>query len=455
MKFLNITSIYIVGALTTIVAMILASPPEWDLFWYGHEIAIGHKAPSLIVPLLFGTGVLVWATGYALVLRNTFLGLLSEKEIKHFFIVTLLLIIVLAMIPPVLSRDIFLYYQHGWIASVKGINPYLTTAANFTDTPGIELTGVFHSNISTPYSPLWTHIATLVASLTEGSIWAATLLFRLLAIGSFLACAFIARAILRKVTPSASNLGFLFVAANPLLLVESASSGHNDIVAIAAVMFGFMLILKKPKQLLLGFMAIGLGVLLKASALPALAVAGLWVCRDIWRGRYRWIEIPKILFAVIILCAVIIAPFWTNFSELPHLFGINMLSGGPYTMWLAPALLLKKSVFHIVQDLGWQASQETVYFYVSIVLATITLLCTLYLSLRNTDKQTRLYGIAPVYVIGTILQAYWRQWYVLWPVVFMALAPRGLWLKLIWSYSIITLLSYLLTRSSNVYCCYL
>lgn len=455
MKLSHITSLYVVGAITTIVAILFASPPQWDIFWYGREIAVGHQAPNSIIPILFGLGVVTWAIGYAFVLQQAAKGNLDQTEVKRFFIVTLLLCTILTLLPPVLSRDIFLYYQHGWIASVKGLNPYLTTAASFPNTPGIEMTGEFHSNISTPYSPLWTHFAAWIALASGGSLWVGTILFKLLAIGSFIACAFIARSVLRQINPQLSDLGFLFVIANPLLLIESASSGHNDIVAIAAVMLGFMLILKYPKQLWLGFLAIGVGVMLKASALPALAVAGLWVCRDIWRGKIHWIEIPKAILAIVLFCVLVIAPFWTNINDLPHLFGINMLSGGPYTMWLAPALMFKKAVFHITQGLGLDVTKDAAYMYVSIMLAVITLICTLYLSLRSTNKEMRLYGIAPVYVIGTVLQAYWRQWYVLWPVTFIALAPRGIWLKLIWCYSIVTLLSYLLTRSSNVYCCYL
>lgn len=454
MEFRYLVIIYAIGALITIVAMALASPPQWDLFWYGREVAIGYKAPGPLVPALFGGGVLAWSAGYVLVLREISRGRMSDTEVRWFYIVTLVLVGLLMLLPPVLSRDIFLYYQYGWVASVKGANPYLTTAASFTDAPGVDLTGFGHANLFTPYSPLWTHVATLIVTLSGGSLWVGTLLFKLTTVGAMVACTFLARLVLEEVNPSLSRLGFVFVAANPLIMVESATSGHNDIVAIATVMLGAWLMLRYPLRPWLGLLTISVGILLKASAAPALMVASLWICRDIWIKKLSWSTLLKSALPIVVLFAAAITPFWVGFTDLPRLFGLNMITGGPYTMWLAPAILAKEGVYFLTQVMGTAIAREVVDGGVSVILAAFTLLCTLYFGLRSTRREIRLAGLAPVYVIGTILQVYWRQWYVLWSAAFISLAPRGIWLRIVWCYSVLALLSYLLTRSSNVYCCY-
>ena len=454
MKFQHLVSIYIIGALTTILAMVLACPPLWDQFWYGRELAIGNKAPGLLVPVMFGGGVLAWSAGYALMLREISLGRMSDIEVRRFYIVTLVLMGLMVLLPPVLSRDVFLYYQHGWVASVKGANPYLTTAASFTGTPGMNLTEFIHSNLSTPYSPLWTHVATLIVTLSGGSLWVGTLLFKLTTVGAMVACTFLARRVLKEINPSLSSLGFMFIAANPLIMVESASTGHNDIVAIAAVMLGVWLMLRDPLKPWWGLLAICTGILLKASAAPALMIAGLWICRDIWKKKLSWFVIPLSALLVIMLLAVVIMPFWSGFTDLPRLFGLGMMTGGPYKMWLAPALLAKEGMYYITQLMGTGMAREIVDAGVSGFLAAFTLFCTLFFGLRSDHRKIRISGLAPVYVLGTILQVYWRQCYVLWPAVFKSLAPKGIWLRLIWCYSIVALLSYLVTHSSHVYCCY-
>lgn len=455
MKFHYLVIVYAIGGLITIASMILSSPQQWDLFWYGRDVAIGYDTAGLLVPALFGGGVLTWSIGYALVMRKISLNRMSvsDVELRRFYIVTLVLVGLLMLLPPILSLDMVYYYQQGWVTSVKDANPYLFTAASFADAPGLDLTGFKPANLVSPYSPLWNHIAALFVTLSGGSLWVGTLLFKLLATAALIACPFLVRRVLEEVNPSLSRLGFVVVAANPLIMIESATSGHSEIAAITAVMLGLWLLLRDPLRPWLGLLAISSAILLKTSAAPALVVAGLWVCRDIWAKKLSWSAIPKSALLIVMLFTVVITPFWIGLMDLPRLFGLNMVSGGPYKIWAAPANLAKDWVYYLTQVMGTGITREVVDRVISITLTAVTLLCILYFSFRSSNRGIRLAGLAPIYVIGTVLQVYWRQWYVLWSIAFISLAPRGVWLFIIWCYSVVALLSYLLTNSAYVYCC--
>ena len=55
-------------------------------------------------------------------------------------------------------------------------------------------------------------------------------LFKFLATASFLGTVFFIGKILNKISPQNESFGIVFFALNPLVIIESIVSGHNDIV---------------------------------------------------------------------------------------------------------------------------------------------------------------------------------------------------------------------------------
>jgi alpha-1,6-mannosyltransferase len=101
---------------------------------------------------------------------------------------------------------------------------------------------------------------------------------------------------------------------NPLVIVEFAGSGHNDSLAVAAVVAAILIIRRRP---IVSTMALAAGAMAKffpATLLP------LWVVRAGWPRRLRgWIAAAAAA-AVGLACAWPYRAGWTEFARTMHAY---------------------------------------------------------------------------------------------------------------------------------------
>ena len=176
----------------------------------------------------------------------------------------------LALGPPLLSRDVIGYIAYGRLGAVHGLDPYSHVLASAAGDPLFALVG--WPGQHTPYGPLFTLLSYPLALLApQAALWA----FKALAAAAALA----AVALLAHVAPARGRSGrsvAAFVGLNPALLEVTLAGDHNDTLLLAGDALALALIFARRPRLRAGAGALVGTAALKlsaAAALPFLALA--------------------------------------------------------------------------------------------------------------------------------------------------------------------------------------
>jgi len=98
--------------------------------------------------------------------------------------------------------------------------------------------------MSSWYGPLWTLISAGLAWLGGNHVGLTALLFRGLSVGAALGAAALLWSHLRRTVPERAAQGLVLFLWNPLLVIETGLSGHNDAIMLALVLLGVWLHLR-------------------------------------------------------------------------------------------------------------------------------------------------------------------------------------------------------------------
>ncbi len=184
--------------------------------------------------------------------------------------------------PAIFSSDVYAYAAYGDLA-LRGLSPYAHAPPHLHDSlidaAAWQWSGTFPICV---YGPIFVWIAkgAVAAALPFGTaapLW----LLRLLACLALAGCAPLAYAAFGGYSRNLRLAAAAGIALNPIAIWESAS-GHNDVMAVAAVLAGFAAI--RNAHLRTGAAVIALSSLLKAPALAA--SAGLLAAA--WRDRAQF-----------------------------------------------------------------------------------------------------------------------------------------------------------------------
>ncbi len=153
--------------------------------------------------------------------------LLSENRINKLILLSILILI---FAYPAFSHDIFNYMFDARIITKYQANPYLHTALNF---PSDLWTRFMHWTHRTyPYGPIWLVVSVPFSFLGFGkfvlTLFNFKLMFMLFHIGNIV----IIGKINSLVNPKFKLLGKVIYALNPLILIESLLSPHNEVVML-------------------------------------------------------------------------------------------------------------------------------------------------------------------------------------------------------------------------------
>jgi hypothetical protein len=153
---------------------------------------------------------------------------------------------VLVFIGPILlSTDVFSYIAYARMGAVHGLNPYVYVPVHIRHDPIYPYVGADWLYTPTAYGPLYSLFSYPIALLgVVGAIWG-------MKVVALLACAAMAWltwrcAQARSLDP---KLALLVVAANPLVVIYSLASAHNDFVMIALMMTAvYLTIVPSPRR---------------------------------------------------------------------------------------------------------------------------------------------------------------------------------------------------------------
>ena len=238
--------------------------PSWLLGVYGDGLGVGPGAYYALLWCAFAGHLCVLLAAPAL-------------DRRLLYGASVLLIVVFALAPPLLSQDVFSYVDYARLGVLRDLNPYSHDPTAVPDDPAFPHVGWADS--PSAYGPLFTLLTYPLASL---SVPAALWTLKGIAAASVLALAlFVARvAPLRGVDPSRA---FAMVALNPLVLVHVVGGAHNDATTMLVAFAGCAAVLA-AREASAGF-ALASAAALKASAAFAAPFA-LLASRPLPTGRF-------------------------------------------------------------------------------------------------------------------------------------------------------------------------
>ncbi|HET8526108.1 MAG TPA: glycosyltransferase 87 family protein, partial [Actinomycetota bacterium] len=176
--------------------------------------------------------------------------------------------VALLFLPLLFSRDVYSYAYYGKIAATYHANPYVATPADFPHDALATVVGPKWVDTPAVYGPLWTQASALVARIAD-DVGAFVTAFRVIAIAASLATVFVVAGLVRRVRPDREAFAVAVVGLNPVVLFQSAASGHNDLLVALAIAAGIALVFSGRE--LWATVALALGALVKVTgAVPLL-----------------------------------------------------------------------------------------------------------------------------------------------------------------------------------------
>ncbi|HVZ59072.1 MAG TPA: hypothetical protein VG935_04955 [Patescibacteria group bacterium] len=234
------------------------------------------------------------------------------------------------------SYDLFNYIFDARILTHYHLNPYLYKALDF---PGDKMLGFMHWTHRTyPYGPFWLVLTVPLSFVGLGLFLPTLVLFKLLMAGFFLVCVFYLEKILIKVSPHDALVGLVFFAFNPLVIIESLVSAHNDIVMFSLAMVSLYFLVNKRYLWSIILLLLSIGIKFATGVLLPLWLMLIFFERK--KISISWLQIFPIFTATMII-PLVLATQRTTFQPWYLLYLIPFASLTPRKFWLIiPAFVL-------------------------------------------------------------------------------------------------------------------
>lgn len=248
-----------------------------------------------LITTFYVSFILIFFVFYGIFIRLAYL-----KELRFKDIVILLGFTVGVLVfsyPAMLSYDIFNYIATSKVLFFYNENPYILMPVEFTGDPLLYFTHA--ANKIALYGPFWIILIGLPYFLGFGSFILTLFSFKIF-IGTFyLLTVFLIWKMSKNIIPVI--LFFL----NPLVVVETLMSGHNDIVMIFLAFFSFFLLRKKKVFFAILFFI--LSILIKYSTLLLFPIFAYALWQMIKNKEVNWKTIYY-FSALLMLAAFFLSP---------------------------------------------------------------------------------------------------------------------------------------------------
>jgi hypothetical protein len=381
----------------------LASLPYYYRFPKLHPSRMGNWAVVSIgftLAIVFGFGCYFAAWRIASKLAPT------RRRILLIFSVAAILSTVLAFTYPFLSDDMFYGIAGARTFAYYRQNPFAVPPSRFTRDPFLPYAG--WPDLTMPYGPLWVLISGIVAKISDRGLLATVLAFKALNVSLFLVTTGLLARLLARRTPRTALAGLVLWAWNPLVLVEVASSAHNDIVMIALIVAACSFAAARRPTLALLMLALAVAAKYVAIILVPFFVIHFFRRQPTWRAGVRAL-IPGALASVGALLALYL-PFWVGLQTLGPLGESKYYYGSI----IAAARYLLPRDHMLLRDSLLRGGALLAYA-----------ICYLWLLPRTGRKLTDLFSICySALLLILLLWPFFMPWYSLWLVPIAALARR-------------------------------
>lgn len=233
------------------------------------------------------------------------LNLVSKKLIDRKNLIRIILFVsgILFLSYCAFSYDLFNYIFDAKILTHYHQNPYFHKALDYPGEPMLSFMRWTHRTY--PYGPAWLVLTVPFSYVGFGIFMFTFYLFKILMLGSFIGSVFLIERISKKmdVNPLFAMAAF---ALNPLVLIESLVSAHNDIVMMFFALLSIWMFLEK--KYVKSFMWLAFSILIKFATV--LIIPGLFAKGVLKVGRDMFFYV----LIVSMLLAVLAASFRTQFQ---------------------------------------------------------------------------------------------------------------------------------------------
>jgi len=227
------------------------------------------------------------------------------------------LILTFAM-PPVLSSDIYLYALFGRMATYYGLNPYLVPGRAIE--ADVVWPFVCWRDVTTHYGPVWTMISAGLAALGDNNVLLTVLVFKGAVAISHLANCLLVLCLARRFTGGDGLGPLLLYAWNPLIVIETAGSGHNEAVMMSLALLGLLLI--DRGRLHGGVILLTMSTLVKYLTGILLLFSVIRVVKEEHTTRRRLSALARISAIGVLVTSLAYAPFWSSGHALERLLSV-------------------------------------------------------------------------------------------------------------------------------------
>lgn len=189
----------------------------------------------LLTTIFYGTSIVIFFVFYGFFI---WLGDKKKLRLKEVFVLVMVTVgILFFSYPAMLSYDIFNYIATSKTLFFYHENPYVVMPIEFIGDPLLFFTHA--ANKIALYGPLWILLTGVPYFLGVGNFIITLFAFKLFVTIFYLAMIFIVWRISKNI------LSIILFGLNPLIIIETIVSGHNDIVMLFLVLLCFFLLVKK------------------------------------------------------------------------------------------------------------------------------------------------------------------------------------------------------------------
>ncbi|MGI8616132.1 MAG: glycosyltransferase 87 family protein [Actinomycetota bacterium] len=383
--------------------------PGGPFVWIAETIGLDRLGAAL--PVASVLGVAAGMAGFLVLLRAAWRG---EITMRLALALSVAFHLAIVLLPLLISRDVYSYVAHGQIVSIHHANPYVQTPADFPSLLTRELVGPKWVDTPSVYGPLFSHLSGVVTRVSARlDVLVDT--FRLIAIAASLATTFVIAAVARRVRPSRAAFAVAAFGLNPVVLFQSAGSGHNDLLVALAIAISAWLVVRDRTIWAAGVLTCG--ALIKATLFLPLLLLVVWV---VWRrpSSERFSAGAAHAGVAVAIVAIVSAPFFQLHDPT-----LGMLELSSHEGWLAPSRFFRRILDAISGDtLGVVAR---VVFPLALAAAVVWLVRAVARAGASGRPSTELLGgwgwsLLALTLLGPVL----LPWYLAWSLPLLWILPR-------------------------------
>jgi hypothetical protein len=269
---------------------------------------------------------------YLIFLRAAFKKRINPKQVWKLIIFTT---VVLAFSYNAFPYDLFNYIFDARIVSHYQLNPYFHKPSDFFNDPMLNF--MRWTQRTYPYGPSWLVLTVPLTLIGMDYFLPTFFMFKILMALSFLGSCYLIYKISEKIFPDNKLFNVIFFAFNPLVLIESLVSAHNDLPMIFFILLSIYLFLQKKKVLSWTSNLFSIGVKFSTGALLPLFILSEYLDRTGRKINWEKFFISSVILS---LATVLFASVRTTFQPWYLVFPLSMAAFVPKKLYIfVPSLV--------------------------------------------------------------------------------------------------------------------